>query len=344
MADEPRRHIFPNRWAGALGPGPETLRGCQDLCTCLGTLPPVRSKHPVRKVSFHADRQDVTSPGWQHLLELIDEAAADGRETFTPLAELSPAEQRQIITLPATIGRLTRVRHLVLYGTNMVRIPPEIGAMTSLEEFSPYWSHRLHWFPYELTRCTKLTRSTVSTRSLYGNRKLRPAFPWLLQRRADTDLTDLDPGVWGASSISSCSVCDQPIGATGVQQVWISLRIATDVLPLLVNACSAACVSALPAAPDDYVPAAHRGGPEVIQPPLHGGSLVPGRRAGPAAGRSAPAREATRRGPTGHAGRRPGLRGRRPAHPAGSCPSRASGFVRRRCRAGKCGRSLSSRM
>ena len=30
--------------------------------------------------------------------------------------------------------------------------------MTSLERFTPYTSHRLHWFPYELTRVFCLTR------------------------------------------------------------------------------------------------------------------------------------------------------------------------------------------
>lgn len=77
------------------------------------------------------------APGWRHLLELIDEAAAAEREEFRPLTELSPQERRQTITLPPSIAQLTAVRRLVLYGSNLVRIPPEIGAMTSLEEFTP---------------------------------------------------------------------------------------------------------------------------------------------------------------------------------------------------------------
>ncbi|MEU7005651.1 hypothetical protein [Streptomyces sp. NPDC046332] len=89
---------------------------------------------------MHAERQGISAPGWRHLLELIDEAAADGREEFRPLIEISPEERRQIVTLPPSIARLTAVRHLVLYGSNLVRIPPEIGAMTSLEEFTPYTS------------------------------------------------------------------------------------------------------------------------------------------------------------------------------------------------------------
>ncbi|WP_234021355.1 hypothetical protein [Streptomyces sp. 142MFCol3.1] len=105
--------------------------------------------------------------GLAPLLELIEEAAADRREEFRPLPDLRPEERRQIVTLPASIGRLTAVRTLVLYGSNLVRIPPEIGDMTSLEEFSPYTSRRLHWFPYEIRRCARLMNSTVNTRSIY---------------------------------------------------------------------------------------------------------------------------------------------------------------------------------
>ncbi|GAA1238958.1 hypothetical protein GCM10009646_28730 [Streptomyces aureus] len=41
--------------------------------------------------------------------------------------------------------------------------------------------------------------------------------------------------------------------------MWISLRVATDVLPLLVNACSSACVAALPGGAQDYIPTPHKG-------------------------------------------------------------------------------------
>ncbi|MFE9560183.1 leucine-rich repeat domain-containing protein [Streptomyces sp. NPDC006487] len=198
----------------------------------------------------------------------MDEAAADGREEFRPLIELSPEERRQVITLPPSIGTLTSVRHLVLYGSNLVRIPPEIGAMTSLEEFTPYTSYRLHWLPYEITRCQKLTRSTVSTRALFGNEKLRAPFPRLQSPRdsvANLDLENLDPLRWGATAIHGCSVCDLPIAPGGLHQVWISLRVATDVLPLLVSACSPACVAQLPGGVKGYIPTPHRGG-RVDQP------------------------------------------------------------------------------
>ncbi|WP_405730751.1 leucine-rich repeat domain-containing protein [Streptomyces sp. NBC_01537] len=161
-------------------------------------------------MGFHPERQDTAAPGWRHLLALIEEAAADGREVFKPLVELPAGKRRQIITLPPSVAKLKAVRHLVLYGSNLVRIPPEIGAMESLEEFSPYTSRRLHWFPYELTHCASLKRSTVSTRSVYGNYRLRPQFP-LLQpptpQAAEFDSRHLDPGTWGAEAIHACSIC-----------------------------------------------------------------------------------------------------------------------------------------
>ncbi|MGX1271295.1 leucine-rich repeat domain-containing protein [Streptomyces phaeoluteigriseus] len=255
---EPRR--FSNRWAAAGGRG-DTPVPPRDTCVCLVQRP----GEPPPDVRFHADRQDTSAPGWLHLLELVDEAAADGREVFQPLTELPPEERRQIVTLPPSVARLRAVRQLVLYGSNLVRLPPEIGAMESLEEFDPYTSYRLHWFPYELTRCPALTRSTVSTRALYGNIKYRPPFPRLAPPPEGRP-GDLYPGAWGAQAITACSVCAGPVDPPRLHQVWISLRVATDVLPLLVNACSQTCVDALPAPPRGYVATPHRGGPEVAQP------------------------------------------------------------------------------
>ncbi|MEU5885001.1 hypothetical protein [Spirillospora sp. NPDC047279] len=260
---ENKPQAFPNRFADAVGPvspGPD-----RDRCRCVGYSVSTR---PTR-VSFHGDRQDTEAEGWRHLLALIEEAAADGRTVFKPFVELSGSERRQVVTLPSTIAKLTAVEHLVLYGTNLVRIPPEIAGMTSLQFFEPYTSHRLHWYPYELTRCARLTNSTVSTRVLYGNFKFRPPFPALrpVSDFRDTDLGTLDPGVWGADAIRSCSVCDGPIDHE-LRQVWISRLVGTDVLPLLVNACSAACVAALPEPDRGYIPTPHTGGPDITQPEI----------------------------------------------------------------------------
>ncbi|MGW4648676.1 leucine-rich repeat domain-containing protein [Kitasatospora sp. NPDC004289] len=237
--------------------GPDRGAG-REACRCFSQT----AVHPRARVGFHGERQDLSAPGWLRLLELVDEAVEDGREEFRPLAELSPEERRQVVTLPPSIAGLTSVRHLVLYGSNLVRLPPEIGAMTALEEFTPYTSGRLHWFPYEITRCTRLVRSTVSTRALFGNHKFRPPFPRLRPVRdsVGVDLTDLDPKRWGPTAVHGCSVCDRPIAGGGLHQVWLTLQVATDALPLLVNACSAACVAALPPAAEGYAPGPHTGG------------------------------------------------------------------------------------
>jgi hypothetical protein len=204
-ADETTSRVFPNRFADAVGPSSGDPN--RDRCRCVGYSEATRPT----TVTFHPDQQNTQAPGWQHLLVLIDEAATDRRTIFKPFVELPAAERRQIITLPPTIAKLTAVKHLVLYGTNLVRIPPEIGAMTSLEVFEPYTSHRLHWYPYELTRLVRLASSTVSTRVLYGNFKFRPPFPALrpVTDAGEADFTALDPGVWARTR------CEPAASATG---------------------------------------------------------------------------------------------------------------------------------
>lgn len=238
----------------------------QPFCTCFEVDgPDPDDPLPAWKdVVFHTDQQDTTCAAWHHLLALIDEAAADGRETFAPLRAMTPEERVQIVTLPPTIARLTAVKDFNLYRSNLVRIPPEIGAMTSLERFTPYTSYRLHWLPYELTRCQGLRDSTISTRALYGNYKYRWPFPALSAATIGVGHAFGPPAV-GAQS--ACSVCTQLVPTSTIQQVWLSLRVATDVVPLLVHVCSAACRAALPPAADGYVPTPHHGGLALRQPP-----------------------------------------------------------------------------
>jgi len=223
-----------------------------------------------KEMTFHPETQDTTCDGWKHLLDLVEQAAADKRELFAPMRELTAEERSQIVTLPPTIAKLTAVKHLLLYHSPLIRIPPEIGAMTQLEEFTPYTSYRLHWFPYEITRCPQLQRSSVSTRALYGNYKYRPPFPKLSPGGVSLQGLDRDhlpPGTWGSASIRTCSVCDRSLEGAVLRQVWISLRVAGDVLPLLVNACSEACIQSLPRPPDGYISGPHTGGLSVKQPP-----------------------------------------------------------------------------
>ena len=134
--------------------------------------------------------------------------------------------------LPPSISKLTAVKRLVLYGSNLVSLPPEIANMSSLEYFDIYTSRRLHWLPYEVTRCQRLVRSRASTRQLYGNNKTRGPFPKLPQ------VTIAAP--------SHCSVCTGFLKLGQTLQAWISLLVATDVFPLLVFACSTECLRRLP--------------------------------------------------------------------------------------------------
>ncbi len=180
---------------------------------------------------------------------------------FAPFRGWGAAERSKIITLPASIGRLQSVKKLILYGSNLVRIPPEIGNMESLEEFDPYTSYGLHWFPYEITRCRALTNSRVSTRALYGNFKLRPGFPDLSAK------SEKSQEIIKSSLRRHCSVCNKEFQDQRAYRVWISLQVATDVLPLLVNACSRACLDALPTPAEEYVRHPHQGGASLKQPP-----------------------------------------------------------------------------
>ncbi|MBI3448151.1 MAG: leucine-rich repeat domain-containing protein [Acidobacteria bacterium] len=218
-----------------------------------------------REVEFHAELQDTQCDAWRRLEGMIEEAALDGRAEFAPMQKMTGEDVERIITLPRSIRKLRSVKHLVLYDTFLVRVPREIGEMSSLEKFTPYTSWRLHWLPYEITRCRNLVDSTVSTRCLYGNFKYRPPFPALpvsTERRAA--ITDRNLRM-GSETTVACSVCDGP--CTGpVRQAWISLLVATDVLPLLVNACSRRCLDALPAPPPYYLQRPHRGGLGLEQP------------------------------------------------------------------------------
>lgn len=204
--------------------------------------------------SIHLEAQDETSEAWNKLLELIDDAADRGLEELAPGRALGPDLWRQIVTLPPSIARLERVKVLNVYGSNLHSIPPEIGQMSALEVFTPYTSYRLHWFPYEIVHCSALRDSTVSTRALYGNYKFRPTFP-----RLPTQLP-------AHASPARCSVCQASSEGEGLQQWWISLQVATDVLPLLAHVCSDACLQRIGTPPDGYLGGPHRGGTGLVQP------------------------------------------------------------------------------
>ncbi|MEW6306455.1 MAG: leucine-rich repeat domain-containing protein [Verrucomicrobiota bacterium] len=218
-------------------------------CKC---LEPQYGSGRFGQLHLHSEAQDTACEAWKLLESLVESAVTKQSKEFAPGLEMPAEMWSQIITLPRSIAGLTSVRRLYLYGSNLVRIPPEIGALKELEELDIYTSYRLHWLPFEVTRCPKLKHSRASTRALYGNYKYRPPFPRLGKETS-------------AFASGSCSVCGRSLPES-VLQVWISVRVATDVFPLLVNACSDACIKQLPQPPAGYVDHPHTGGLHLVQP------------------------------------------------------------------------------
>ena len=199
--------------------------------------------------------QDRTSDSWKAMCKYVDELAESGAEEFSPREALSAEYFANIHTLPESIAKLKRVTKVWLYGSKLKRIPLEIGEMTALTHLDVYTSYGLQWFPYELTRCKNLIESRVSTRALYGNYKQRLHFPWLKG----------NPVHYHGETVR-CSVCGSEIDYEKTWQLWISLKVGTDVLPLLVNSCSRECTLLLPTPHKNSVQQAHRGGTSVAQP------------------------------------------------------------------------------
>lgn len=201
------------------------------------------------------DVQDRNSVAWKELCEYVDMLASAGGNELLPLEVLGPDLFSQIYTLPETISKLKSVTKISLYGSSLKRIPPEIGEMEALEYFDPYTSYSLHWFPYEIVHCKNLKDSRVSTRALYGNFKTRIDFPKLAN----------NPVRYFGDRVK-CSVCKKEMKYAETNQLWISLRVATDVLPLLANLCSKECESKLPQPPVTFVQFPHKGGLDLVQP------------------------------------------------------------------------------
>ena len=201
------------------------------------------------------DVQDRNSVAWKKLCEYVNEVAENGSDEFVPREALGDELFAQIFTLPESIGKLKKVKKVGLYGSSLKRIPPEIGQMESLEYFDPYTSYDLKWLPYELTKCKKLKDSRISTRALFGNFKNRKSFPKL----------DHNPVRYKGEKVK-CSVCEKEMTYNETNQLWTSLRIGTDVVPLLANLCSIECEKAIPQSPKGYVETPHKGGSELKQP------------------------------------------------------------------------------
>ena len=105
--------------------------GKRPLCSCLDAQ---YTNNRWRELKLHRKEQDTTSDAWKRLLKIIERCASDGEEIFEPGAKFEWEDWIKITTLPATIAKLTRVKELRLYGSNLVCIPPEIGEMERIEK------------------------------------------------------------------------------------------------------------------------------------------------------------------------------------------------------------------
>ena len=231
-------------------------------CECFQGLRGSGVPQRATSCEFHIEPQDTECIAWKRLCEVIEEAALDGREELVLIQTVAANDLCRIITLPPTIAQLKKVKRFLVGGSCLLRIPPEIGEMTALERFDAYTSYRLHWYPYEITRCKKLSRSAVSTRALYGNNNYHPPFPRLAPGTFAGRIEPTELPVMGSapSTIRRCSVCNEPFQDQRQHRAWISLRVAKDVLPLLVNACSEECIGRLPPPAGGYTKRPHRGG------------------------------------------------------------------------------------
>jgi hypothetical protein len=137
-------------------------------CDCFGC----GKRDYSQDLTLHSEIQDTHCEAWKSLEAYVREVHARGGDELNPLRGIGPERWEQISTLPRSIGTLQSVKVVMLYGSHLVRLPPEIGEMRNLEELDVYTSYRLHWLPYEVTHCRKLTRTRASTRALYGNFKI----------------------------------------------------------------------------------------------------------------------------------------------------------------------------
>jgi hypothetical protein len=232
---------------------PVTLAAAQRVersghCSCLSS----RGKLGAPSVpNLHAELQDTSAPGWLALLSLVNDSRSVS--VLEPSATMPAGQLSDVITLPAEVQFLTAVTHLRLYGSHLRRLPPEIGRLSALSDLDIYTSYSLHWLPYEVSRCTSLRDTRMSTRALYGNIKTRLPFP-----RLSGPLRPLQP--------QTCSVCDKQFGERGAMPVWTTQRIGTDIAPLLAHSCSSQCTARIPDAPKGYYVRPHKGGGGVGMP------------------------------------------------------------------------------
>ena len=263
------KNRLPHEWTSEVVPVETDNRPHAISCNCF----PDRNTSGGKEVYFHTEPQDTECDAWKEMHDLIQVAADSSETEFSPIKGWSIEKRKMIKRLPTSIGKLKHIKSFHIYGSGLQQIPTEIGLLTDLRKFTPYTSYRLHWLPYELTRCKKMNDSSVSTRALYGNFKYRTPFPrltrWQEAFGERKDFVELLKSSWQLEVERNCSVCDQPYVDEQEFRVWISLAVGTDVWPLLVNACSQNCLLKLPKPHDRFVQELHMGGLEIKQPDPH---------------------------------------------------------------------------
>jgi len=202
---------------------------------------------------FHVDDNYKSKRAWDIACEIFDNAAKRGYKELNLGKVMDRVDYMALNTLPESIGELKDLEELTLYGSNLLCIPRGIAECENLRLFRPYTSYWLHWFPYEIKRCRRLSVSSVSTRALYGNYKMRPPFP---------DLAAVQYK-WSVG-MSLCSVCSRETDQ--LEQYWTSQVVATDVLPLLVSVCSDTCRDRIGKGAKGYLSSCHKGGLSLEQP------------------------------------------------------------------------------
>lgn len=95
------------------------------------------SRREWQELQFHTEVQDTSSDAWESLEAYIAKVRDEGSDELNPMAAIGCEKWEQIVTLPKSIATLKSIKVLSLYGSHLVRIPPEIGDMTNLEAHPP---------------------------------------------------------------------------------------------------------------------------------------------------------------------------------------------------------------
>jgi hypothetical protein len=219
-----------------------------DECRVLEGTPLVWSKSIM-----HSEGRFTSQRAWDIACEIIESAERKCSKELNLGKVMDRSDYMALNSLPDSIGQLKNLEKLTLYGSNISYIPRAISGCENLQSFHPYTSYRLHWLPFEIRRCRKLSNSCISTRALYGNYKFRSPFPDL----------KVFKWIWPTEE-GYCSICDTK--TENLDQYWISQVVAMDVVPLLVSVCSVKCLEMIGDGARGYLMTPHKGGLNVDQP------------------------------------------------------------------------------